>query len=157
MTTKRFGAKEMIELVNRHAECEASGDWEGALATMTANPFYALYPAGLRVSGRAAVVEQWKRLLAVPGFGDTVTSSGFRHWVLGDTVTTMIEWIVDDGNGKSQVKNSYALFTFVDGLIDSEIVFADSEMDALIRPAYGEEFLRMPGVDRIEEAAIPVV
>jgi hypothetical protein len=133
VATERFGAKEKIDLINRHADCEVRGDWDGALATMTANPFYVLYPTGLRVSGREAVGEQWKRLVAVSDFGDALTSAGMRHWVLSDTVVTMFEWIIDEGNGKSRAKNSYALFTFTGKLIESETIFAYSEMDALTR------------------------
>lgn len=137
-------------------ECEVQSDWDGCLATMTADPYYVHYPSGLHVRGREAVVEQWKRLVAIPGFGDAVTSATLRHWVLEDMVVTMYEWIIDTGDGQMQSKTSYALFRFVGDLIESETIFADTETDSLTRPAFDEEFLLLPGVARLEEVEIAV-
>lgn len=59
MLTRHLTTKEKLELINRHEDCEIREDWNGCLATMIENPFYIHYPAGVRISGREAVVEQW--------------------------------------------------------------------------------------------------
>jgi len=153
--TTPLRAKERLELIAHHAECELRRDWEGALATMTADPIYVHYPLGLRIRGREAVVEQWKRLVALPGFAEMVTSATVRNWVLDDLAVSMYEWLIDLGDGQSVAKNSYAVFRFVDGLIESETIYANSETDAVMRPAFGEDFLALPGVERLEEAELP--
>ncbi|HET6736303.1 nuclear transport factor 2 family protein [Mycobacterium sp.] len=147
----------MIELVNRHTECEVRADWDGCMATMSADPYYLHYPLGLRVSGRDAVLEMWKRMVATAEFGDAVTSSTIRHWIVDESVIVVFEWDVDDGDGQKRKKCSFAEFRFAGGLIESETIFGDNDVDALTREALGGDFLRLPGVEPLEEAAVPVI
>lgn len=143
--------QEKLELVTRHAEAELRCDWDGALATMIDNPFYVHYPLGIRVQGREAVKEHWKRLLATPGFAAAAESANLRHWVLGETLVSMYEWLVDIGNGQERPMRSYALFTFIDGLIESETIFSEATTDAVLSEALNDEFCSLPGVERLHE------
>ncbi|WP_319456994.1 MULTISPECIES: nuclear transport factor 2 family protein [unclassified Mycobacterium] len=133
--TTNFGAKEMVDLVIRHTDCEVREDWDGCMATMSAAPYYLHYPLGLRVNGRDAVLEQWKRMTAAAEFGDAAASWTVRHWVVDESVIVVFEWNVDDGDGQTRKKCSFAVFRFADGLIESETIFGDSDVDALTRKA----------------------
>ena len=50
-----WNAERMLELGRRHAECEARGDLEGTMATLTADPVYEFHPAGLTMRGADTV------------------------------------------------------------------------------------------------------
>jgi hypothetical protein len=147
-----FGVEQKLELITRHAACEVRSDWDGALATMIDQPYYEFYPLGLRVRGRDAVVEMWKRLAAIPGFVETLTSTKIRNWVLEDSIVSKWERILELGDGQTLTKTSYGLFHFSGGLIESETILGDSDTSAFVRPAFDEEFLSLPGVERLDEA-----
>jgi SnoaL-like protein len=147
--------QEKLELVTRHVECELREDWDGTFATMIDEPFYVHYPAGLRVSGREAVLQQWKLLVGSSNFTDAVTSSSQRFWAVGDSVVTTFQWTIDQGES-AVILNSYAVFTFADGLIESETIFADGQTESILNAALGGEFLQLSGVEDLEELHVPV-
>ena len=144
-------SEEKIALVNRHTECEMRQDWDGVLATMTADPCYVHYPQGLLIRGRDAVVEHWKRVLTSAEFGEAAGSASLRCWIQDDTVVTMWEWVIDLDDGETQTKNTWAVFRFAGGLIESETLYSDSDTDAFIGAALDAEFRSMPGVEHLEE------
>jgi hypothetical protein len=67
MSTLELSREEKLELVMRHAECELRCDWDGALATMTGNPYCMYYPLGIRIQGQEAIKEHWLNRPGNPG------------------------------------------------------------------------------------------
>jgi ketosteroid isomerase-like protein len=121
-------AEKKRDLIHRHAQAELEGDWDGALATMIDEPFYEHYPLGVQVRGRAAVKEQWGRLLAGTDFVSRATSARLLEWFSGDIAVQMYEWEVEGPDGTKVPSRSWAIFTFKDGLIESERIFSDSSV-----------------------------
>jgi ketosteroid isomerase-like protein len=152
MSAAHLRPEEALELVMRHAECELRCDWDGALATMTDNPYYLYYPLGLRIRGREAIKEHWQRLLSTPGLGASAISAKLKNWVLDDSVVTMSEWLVDVADGHVRSR-TYALFRFADGLIESESIYADGDTEDLMASALSGDFLSRQGVQRLYEVA----
>jgi SnoaL-like protein len=152
----RLSAAERIELVTRHVDCELRQDWDGCLATMIEDPFYVHYPAGVRVTGREAVVAQWKLLVGTSQITDAIESANLRTWAAGNEIVTLFEWTTDEGNGNKHRSSSYALFTFEGGLISGETIFADGQTGDAIISALGGDFFELPGVDHLEEVGTHV-
>jgi hypothetical protein len=140
------------ELVEQHYACEMMADWNGALATLTDDAYYEYYPGGIRVRGPEAITEQWKRVFSLPAMsGDAGRNMKMRQWFPDeDTAILIAEWPVVAVDGTEKMTTSWAVFKFVNGLILSETVFADSVLAPLLEPVYDEEFLRLPGVELIK-------
>ena len=53
----------MMELLGEHDRLELGQDWAGAMATVSADAVYEMYPQGLRIAGAAAVEAFYRRTI----------------------------------------------------------------------------------------------
>ncbi|MGA5507050.1 nuclear transport factor 2 family protein [Streptomyces umbrinus] len=138
------------DLVNRHVRSELAHDWEGALETMTDEPFYEHYPIGIRVRGREAIREMWIRLLNLADLVPEIGKATHKQWFTEDTVVEMYEWEIELADGTTMPSRTWTVFHFRDGLIESERVYSDENATRLIKQALGgEQFMTYPGVERV--------
>jgi hypothetical protein len=144
-------AEKKRDLIHRHAQAELESDWDEALATMIDEPFYEHYPLGVQVRGRAAVKEQWERLLAGTDFVSKATGARLLEWFSGDIAVQMYEWEAD---GTKVPSRSWAIFTFKDGLIESERIFSDVVAGEFMEPVFAAEFMGHAGVEGIPSETV---
>jgi ketosteroid isomerase-like protein len=147
-------AEKKRDLIHRHAQAELESDWDGALATMIDEPFYEHYPLGVQVRGRAAVKEQWERLLAGTDFVSRATGARLLEWFSGDIAVQMYEWEVEGPDGTKVPSRSWAIFTFKDGLIESERIFSDVVGGEFMEPVFAAEFMGRSGVEAIPSETV---
>jgi hypothetical protein len=148
------GATKKSELVRRHVQAELDHDWDAGLATMVDDPFYEHYPFGIQVRGRAAIKEQWERLLAGPDFVSKASNARLLEWFSDDVAVQMYEWEVETPDGTKVPSRSWAIFTFKDDLIESERIFSDVVGAGLAEAIFTTEFMRLPGVGQIPGAPV---
>jgi hypothetical protein len=146
-------AERLLGLVRRHAELESREDWEGALATMTPDGHYELYPLGLRIEGAEAITELWKRLTGLACFAGPALASGrIREWATDDAVVNVADWSFPGADGTPRPARLITSFRFSGHAIASEVLHVDTGCEPYVAAALSGTFETLPGVTPVTAA-----
>lgn len=144
---------EMEPILFAHGMAEMKFDVEETMQTVVPDPHYEIAFLDLRVDGREAVVEMYRRLLAGNQTRD------FRIQVRVDTVgrnTLMQEAYVSflklDGERVTGLYLSVVEFDPVRKQIIGERIYGDAVWGQLWRENLGHDFGDVPGVSRISDS-----
>ena len=145
-----LSAQRMLDLFQTHAELEFQNDFEGALGTVAPNPSYEYHPHGLRIDGREAVEALYRRICAnfnpiLRERENRLTAYGERELVSEDLIE-----VEHPSTGRREQFSVVSIFLFDDdGLVLGERVYMPGMMAELITDALGRDFLKVPGVTKI--------
>jgi hypothetical protein len=149
--------EEMWAVVRKHMDAEFRQDVEGALATMSPEPFYEFHPLGLYISGRNAIAEMYRRMwpkiypYVVSSESLTMGTQGGESSIwYGTTGLAIREWaeVMPPGQKKRPI-SEMAVFHFAGAVLTGETIYCNGPLNDLTREALGPEFVRIPGVTRI--------
>lgn len=146
----------LLAMVRRHMDAELAQDIDAVMATLVTDPYYEIHPLGLRIRGRAAVREMYRKLL--PGSFDLIVESQAMTFNTGDPKHV---WIGPDGvvirefctvqppDGSRFGISEMAIFSFEGDLLAGEQFYCNGPLAALFKQALGPDFETLPGVERI--------
>jgi hypothetical protein len=149
--TTCLSGEEMRALVMEHSLGEHTRDWPRAIATLSDRPVYEFYPYRIRITELDAITEAWTRLLPLPCFNssDGGEQLGYEEFVGDDSVMTIAEWTFPDSEGRVRRTKIAVRYGFEGHLMKSETVFMDRSMTTFVDHAFDDDFLALPGVERI--------
>jgi hypothetical protein len=145
-----------IALVRRHMDAEVAQDIDAVMRTLVDIPYYEIHPLGLRIQGKSAVREMYKRLL--PGSFDHIVESRAMTFNTGDPKNL---WSGPDGvvirescmvqlpDGERFEISEMAIFSLEGESIRGEQFYCNGPLARLFKIALGEEFKDLPGVERM--------
>ena len=123
--------EEMQRLFERHRDAEAARDYDGILATFTADPFLETVPLGLRSEGRARVRAAYEESYFA-AFPDLDPED--EGYAFGDDVmvtwgilrgTSRGEWLGVPPSGRPFAVRFANITPFRDGLMAGETIYFD--------------------------------
>jgi hypothetical protein len=154
LTVPAMTKEEMRTNVRRHMDAEFRQDVNGALNTMSPRPFYEFHPLGLRISGREAIAEMYRRMW--PNIYPYVVASESltMNTQLGDGPVRygpagllIREWAeVLPPGGRRQAISEMAVFHFKDDPLVGETIYCNGPLSELTGNALGVDFVKVPGV-----------
>jgi hypothetical protein len=145
-----------LAMVRKHMDAEIRQDIEGVMATLVDNPYYEIHPLGLRISGKEAVREMYRKLL--PGSFTYIVQSRAMTFNTGDPNHV---WLGPDGvvirefctvqppTGPSFEISEMAIFSFDGPLLKGEQFYCNAPLAGLFKGALGADFEALPGVERM--------
>ena len=142
--------QERMDLVDRHASAEMVQNWDATWDTLDPEGSYDYFPLGIRISGREAMQEHWRRLFGNPALKD-IADTVLTRWSREEDVVLVTQAPVSMPNGTVRYSVSTALFSFRGDKIFRESVFADDLLHPLLEQMLDEEFMALPGVSRLSQ------
>lgn len=140
--------QERLELVDRHASSELVQDFDTTWDTLDPEGSYDYFPLGIRITGREAMDEQWRRLFGEPAL-EGVAGTKVTKYLRGEDVVITTQVPVTMLDGQVAYSLTSAVFSFRGDKIFRESVFADGLVLQLLEKIFDEEFRRLPGVSSI--------
>lgn len=143
----QYVTQEQLEKVlHGHEEAEFRCDLDGTMDTVCANPVYEFPGLGLRVEGRDAVRETYRRLLPFPEKLN-VAADMRLHAVAPNQLCreAYISWDTDDG-GRETGQYMAILSVDEEGKIAGERMYSDAIYTEALKRLLGEDFKDLPGV-----------
>jgi hypothetical protein len=148
----------MMELLAEHEKYEFDNDLDRVMATLVEHPVYELHPQKLRIEGRDAVREFYRRVL--PEFvnsgllkpRDAKPTRNLKSLVFGDSylMSEMHDELkLSDGNTTRVRVMGFA--DFEDGKILGERLFSDYDLAEWLDSLLGPDFVDVPGVTTIAD------
>jgi hypothetical protein len=141
----------MQEAFNRHLMFEFNRDLDGTISTMSAEPFYEVFPMNLRMDGRAPVREWYRRMFekVIPCIVDIEKveerSLGFGPSHLAIEQSTVMRL----PDGEVAMCNAITVVFFADDVVAGEHLYLDEGYRRVFADALGDDFASFPGVSSI--------
>jgi len=133
-------------LVQQHLEAEVvAGDVDAVMATVASNPVWVFEPLGYTVTGRPAVRESYRRLIA--GFFPSILP-GENHgqWFTQDAMVSEDDIVLQLPGGGQLLAPVTSVLVFDGNLLASERVYLGHGLAPYVRAAFGPDFIDLPGV-----------
>jgi len=142
-------AARMVEVNIGYARCFMNGDFQGMLDYLIDVPVFEMYPQGIRITGRDAVLERSKRLFPLASQNDTRTTQS--HQITASTAGEDVlihefSNIYDLMDGTQRRCYTIAVIPFVGDKMVGERVYSDQHLGRLRERLLGADFLDRPDV-----------
>ena len=150
MPSKERAAR-MVEVNLGYAQCFMDGDFEGMLDYLIDVPVFEHYPMGIRITGRAAVLERSRRLHPSAVQNDSRTA-GDTHVITASTAGSDVlihefNNVFDLPDGTRTRCYMLAVVPFVGDKMVGENVYTDHRVADWWDSLFGEDYLEIPGVE----------
>ena len=146
---KPIALAQMEALAELHYREEVANNVEAVMDTLCEDPHYEFYPMGLRIRGRAAVEEMYRRMLVAPIARTPLELRPRKRTAGPDGLMSEDEATIRDDEGKLHRVAAVSVYSFEGTLMKGERVYLNDAGAALTMQALGPDFLKMPGVDWI--------
>lgn len=143
--------EEMEQAFFDHEAFELVYDLAGTMTTLVDVPKYELPALGLRIEGKEAATELYRRMLVVAERTAQWAEKRAGHGSMPNhLVREAYIWYNTDDGGRA--RGTYCVvISFEDGKISGERLYFDNEYAALMGAGLGEDFIDFPGVSRLTE------
>jgi hypothetical protein len=143
----------MLDAFELHSEFEMACDLSRTMDTVAADPVYELWPRGYQIHGRSAVEELYRRLMQ--GFVSRIRDGARLTQTFGEQAAVFEDDVVLAGPGGEPVTVRISSVVAFDGegRIQSERLYADDRLAAILDAALGDDILDVPGVTRVHARA----
>jgi hypothetical protein len=145
--------KEIEEILHAHETAEEANDLEGTMATVVVDPHYELPVMGVKLDGRQAVREFYRRTL--PRMTQRDVHATMRVHGLAANTLLREAYVHLEIDGQ-MITGNYCAVLLVDPeqrLIAGERVYMDPWFTKILLEDLGPDFEQVPGVSRMEWAA----
>lgn len=147
--TSKDRAARMIEINMGYARCFMNGDFHGMLDYLIEVPVFEMYPHGIRITGRDAVLERSKRLFPLASQNDTRTTQSHQITASAagdDVLIHEFSNIYDLMDGTQRRCYTIAVIPFVGDKMVGERVYSDQHLGRLRERLLGPDFFSRPDV-----------
>lgn len=143
----------MFEIAQEHERLELLFEFERLMDTLVERPVYYWFPRGIRIEGRPAVVEMYKRLQPmIAALGESI-GAGTRamdYFAIGaDQIAAEVQFDYRLSTGVERRVRIAAFVPFEDGRMVGETQYVDRYLAEEIDRLLGDDFTALPGVSII--------
>ena len=140
----------MTEAFDRHSDAEMSCQLDATMDTVAPEPVYELWPRGLRIAGRDAVADFYRRQM--DAFIPRIVGGERHSAAFGERVVVFedsVEISREDGPPLKLRITSVVEYDEASGLLQGERLYLDDAFAAIFDDVLGPDFLDVPGVTRV--------
>ena len=146
-----FTLAQMEELLALHEKAEFDNDLDATMATLVENPVYELPSMGLRIEGRDAVLETYKRM--IPAAEKRNVWADKRVHAVSATELCREAYVYFDTDEGRKTGQYFALIAFEGDKILGERMYMCDTYTKEMTKMLGEDFADIPGVLRLQDTS----
>lgn len=140
----------MLEIAQEHERLELLFEFERLMDTLVDRPVYYWFPRGVRIEGRSAVLEMYRRLQPmIAALGESIDAGtrAMDYFAVGaDQIAAEVQFDYRLSTGVKRRVRIAAFVPFEGGRMVGETQYVDRYLAEEIDRLLGDDFADLPGV-----------